>query len=213
MPYRKRIFKKKTLAPVQKKAVSNMIKRALDNAIEDKVSSDYITGNIGVAGQVLAFGDPTLGTSIDDRIGNTITVKSVEIRGSITRGVTTGVNENNFCRMVIFQWRSMAPTSPVVTDILSLNAASTNIDESSLYITTLNKAYHILYDRTFILSANGDNYAEKFHIKLKRFIKKVEYNSATTKGYNQFHMILWSDSTVANHPYWNIQSKILFEDA
>lgn len=211
MPFKRRTFKKpvRKLAPVQKKAVSKMINKALDTRIEDKYVVQGGPVSPSSVGTIFTFGNPTIGTGVNDRIGNVIHSKRIKARFTVINGTTAGVGEINDCRIMVLQWKAVSPNAPTIPEILTLNGGF--MDSTSLYVNTMSSSFNVLYDRVF--TVNPTDGPKHFSINLSKYIHKISYNSGTTAGYNNFFMLLWSDSSVLNHPIFNFTLKHYFEDA
>lgn len=146
----------------------------------------------------------SIGSSANQRIGDMLTLKTVEIRGFFTlAGVLTLAND----RMVVFQW--VPNTVPVLGDIfqtpLSLLTSQFNGNAPELY--------KILWDSD-ILSLTSTSFNTKaFHMICKVFKDPILYFDppGSTTGGNQLYFMVASD-TAGSSNNAIIQARITYYD-
>lgn len=153
---------------------------------EVKFTDTNMTGSwdaSNAATNVLVVNQCSLGTGANQRIGNVVSCKSLELTGAVYGG-TLQANSPQACRIIIY-WDRQPDPAGVVTTIapsLLLNALPqglTNIQNTDRYV--------IIYDKIFTIGTNaavvgtaGYNQARAFHLFLD--LKGVETRYLTAGG-------------------------------
>jgi hypothetical protein len=176
------------------------------------------------ATNVLVVNQSTLGTGPNQRIGNVVSCKSLEIVGC----VYGGINQPQLpqaCRIMIY-WDRQPDPAGVVTTIapsLLLNAIPqglTNIQNTDRYVIIYDKIFTIAGNQNAGIGSSGFNSARGFHIFLD--LKGVETRYLTAGGAtfpssNSLCVAVMGDSAVApfGNPTWlNLaQSRVRFTDS
>ena len=175
------------------------------------------------AGNVLVVNQVSIGTGPNQRIGNVISCKSLELVGAVYGGVAQPPLPQA-CRIMIY-WDKQPDPAGVVTTIapsLLLNAIPqglTNIQNTDRYV--------IIYDKVFTIggnqppnASNGFNSARAFHLFLD--LKGVETRFLTAGGAtfpstNSLCLAVMGDSAPAvnGNPTWiNLaQTRVRFTDS
>ncbi len=149
----------------------------------------------------------TGGTTFSARIGDDVTLKSVEFLLEAQPHLTTPLEAH--CRMIIFRWNQ--DVAPIAGSILLQDASA--LAPVGLFNTTTNdKKYTILYDRMFNIvpdtSASHVMFRKKIALKNKALWKSAT-STAILRG--QIFCTLKSD-LAANGPDIHIQLRVKYSD-
>jgi len=143
------------------------------------------------------------GDTDNTRNGDTILVKSIQIKGIITIQQPL-----NVVRVIVFQWKPRNTPVAVITDQgprfekILLNGLGAAPDPWSYYTKDYASQYRILWDKTFILIGNSStadypNTTMSHRYFTKRVvpkIKKLQFDSGTADGFNQIFIGYISDA-------------------
>ncbi len=211
MPFKKARSGMRRRFPLTKSqiaAVSRIANRNLNKRIEKKYFTNYAAGSRDWSGAVYSITDIPQGDTDTTRDGDSLFLKSVQLRYSVVAGDTT-----NLVRLVMFQY--LDDTTPTVSNILNsgyLGAAGAPLtpfhhDERS--------KYRILYDSgPMSVDTYNPQLVRKVFVKNnKKMVNQIRYNGGTTTGSNKIYLIELSDSGAASHPSFNTISKVNFNDS
>lgn len=213
-PYRRRRYNRRRYNRRYKSNNSNykMIKRVAQQQINKNLETKWILtpqpgGAVPAASPVIgAFNSPPQGTTVNERTGNDIRVKSLQIKGHFELGAAN----TNLVRFIVFQWLSKSPSSPVITDILTPSISSMYVN--SLYSKVWGSSFRVLYDRRWQIT-DDNNEIQPFSVKITKFpFRDIEFNPGTTVGYNQLYYIYMSDEDL-NSPSIQFQARMNYTDA
>jgi len=213
--YKKR-YTKKTYKP-RRKTRTNMrtmvkktVKREMSKNIETKFIVGEFTGAITDSVNFNRVSTPAVGTGDNERIGDTITVKSLYINYSFIADDTT-----NLVRLIVFQWFQDSSNNPPVA--ASILEASASIHVQAPYSMNNSQNYRILYDRTHTLSTDGSSrvvLAKKYITKIP--CRKIVFTNSSGNSANikkgQIYVLEVSDSSVSG-PDLSCVVKLNYTDA
>lgn len=188
-----------------------MIKAELKKNIETKYSNqNHSLVSVDNTGVIYDLTPIPQGTQDIQRIGDEITVKSLQVRLNAIAGDVT-----NFLRMVIFQWIPNDANPPTVANILNGQGGTVALVSAYYQNDTLGNNYIVLYDKVFTMSQTGNTAAisRNLYCPMKYAKKRVQFNAATTEGQNKFYVILVSDSAAASHVGIDLVTRMTFSDA
>lgn len=147
------------------------------------------------------------GTSEQDRIGNSILARNVNIRFSYTPNFTSVAFQ--LYRVILFVDKQQAGTAPTAAQLFQ---TPSNLD------TPFNKnftdRFAILKDKRFNIAQQGSQTmsVQKWFRKLEFHIRYVGTSSASASmGNNSLYLLLWSNA-VTNPPTYNLYSRLNFTD-
>lgn len=216
MPYarrnRKRVVRRK---PVQEKRIRKVVKSELKREIEHKWYDRVSTGNADNAS--LAVANPMTGfvrgTGVNNYIGSSIKVTSLEIRGQLIAADPPG----NTMRMIITQDKTTSTTGPTLGTLLNTTLGAPAI------IAPFNKDYSDTYtlikDKVFLLTNDGAGASNFLPRNFRIFIsgKKLRQLKFTAGAGNADAGAIWvsfvSDSAVASNPTWSMTFRVNYTDA
>jgi len=159
---------------ITKKAV----KKIVEEAIQNEIKYNDFTGNVsGTVGGIQAFTLPTIGTAVDERIGEAIKLDHIDMRISYDQTETTafsGVTASaTFVRLTIIQ--IIGEEVPTADDIYDNSATVAGIMVSPFSYANKDKMFHVLFDEVFCLDTfNRSVFKSK---RLIPRIKKMRYDS------------------------------------
>ena len=139
--------------------------------IDTVVATQFDSGN-SAANNVITLCSCTNGTGVNQRIGNSISLKSLEIVGAVYGG-TLQTNQPQACRILVVWDKQPDPAAiPTAPAPSLLNSAT----PAGLINITNTDRYTIIYDKLFTIGstagAQGFNAARAFHIKCD--LKNIE---------------------------------------
>lgn len=167
------------------KSVKTYVKKALDERIEDKFALiDYasLTPTVNGSNSFFLLNHSTQsvqGSGGDERIGDQILNKSVEVRIAIY-GVDA-VHDGNV-RFILFRFKDPNSTAPIVGYLMT-DTAGAGIDRPLHAKSKLSEHVEVLMDKTYAVQCIGNITAEsnKNHYVIKR---KLNFKTRFNRGVN-----------------------------
>lgn len=153
------------------------------------------------------------GDTDSTRSGDRITIKSLQLRGTLTVADT-----HNIMRIIIFQYLGDdAVAVPTSGQVLEAPYYGTYNHVNSPYAKDfVGYKTIVLWDSTYVL--NQDNQAKQFQIMLTaaNFRKKakpyIQYQGGTSNGVGNIYLMAVSDSGAATHPSLSFASRLRYID-
>ena len=198
---------KKALGSKQKKEVRKIVKSTLSSQAEDKFHEQNEIITVSSGGQVHRLDAIAVGTTQNERIGNTIRFKKMVVRQEFTVG-----DEFNIMRTIFFVWKEQSV--PNTASILS--ATQTNTPWLANYNYSQRKNYTILSDRLTTLFKGGDsiartrNYTKRWKNGLKSVLEGDTSTSLSTNA--NLWVLNISDSGVNPSPQYRFAMHLFYED-
>lgn len=167
------------------------------------------------AGQQYAISAIPQGNTDSTRSGDSVSLKTVEVRGELYLQGTGGTNDfTNQVRVVVYMWHPVSTgAAPVPASIFQdFSVAQSGV--MSAYSWDSKPQFSVLYDRNFALSGNGPSDLF-FHFKKSFGAGHLATwaNSSTTLQSDGLFVIVISDSLVATHPLHNIYTRVTYLDS
>jgi len=173
-----------------------------------------IKTEVSNAGQpiLLAGSDITEGTSVNDRIGDKISLESLYLNYTFNMQLSalTPNDNTNFCRLIIFQWKDNVTATDPNTGLILKNPTNFN----SVYSHANSQSYNILFDKIVGLGQDSNQtFVGKVMInsKSRKMNKSIVFNG-TIPMKNAIYFIALSDSSAATHPILVLNSRVYFTD-
>jgi len=176
----------------------------LDKAIERVVSANLeikyrdtalAYTNINASGNLASLCEIPQGITETTRVGDSITLRKVEIRVSGYQNNTTSVQFPNLVRVIIFRYATNTALggAPVSTSVLTY-ASTLDIGASitSLYNTqsAQDGSVQILHDSYHQTSLNSNSFAYQWEMNLD---SEITYNPALLTGAGKLHVLVLAD--------------------
>lgn len=181
-------------------------KKAISNTAETKFFNEYTwasgatsTSTAGV-GCLTNIPQETSGALDTVREGDEVYIKSFQCRLYFTVADTY-----NVFRFILFQWNQ--DDTPVLADILQ----NTTYPLTAQYRKDTNRHYKILADKTIVVDTYNPTKYYKFNI-IRGFKRRIKFDAGTTTGQNKIYFLNVSDSGVASHPSYYMQSTVNYMD-
>lgn len=168
----------------------------------------------GSGGALLTHLTPVVqGVADNQRVGDQLTLNSINIRGVMLSGDGATANRFNDIRIVVFQYKD-SDMNPLVSEMFLSNTVTSAAAQNAYSNRNIDylAEYNFLYDKTYHLDyglQNASNYGQTgilskhFEIKvpLKWVKKKVQFTAATTNTVNGIWlMAIGSSASVATNP-------------
>jgi len=171
-----RVFRKKSSNKdlVTKQIVKSMI----NNALHNEVRYVDFTGNVsGTVGGIQAFTLPTVGTAVDERLGDAIRLTHIDMRISYDQTETTQFSSitgsATFIRLSIIQ--IIGEEVPTADDIYDNSATVAGIVVSPFSYANEGKLFHVVHDEVYHLdSFNRGVFSAK---QLRPRITRLRYDT------------------------------------
>lgn len=189
--------------------VKAYVKREISGSQEVKVFNDPgLSTTADVSGSMAGLvGGIVQGTAEDERVGDTIRVSALKMKGYIA----LGDSQNRF-RLVIFQWHpDTASETPTVAKILTTSSTYA-LGPNSLPNYFQRSKYKILYDKSVVLHADRPEVPFAVNIYKKR-MRPVTFNVGAATGRNTLWYLIISDSSAATHPSISFDYQLHYTDA
>jgi len=214
---KKRSFKKpvrKAPRMVQRSVLKSIVETTVRRNLEVKYHrTDNSTTIPTGAPTIVALSDVVQGTTDITRIGDSITLQSLEGRYYFSARSNAGNTINyvspSYTRCMIVQW--FPSTSTVVgTDILQ----TSYVLDFPTHDTR--QQFRVLYDKMFHVTAGTSDQARmgSFRVSFnKSRSKKIQYVGGGTTGSNKIFALFWSNNDgVASVPSYSMCCKLTFSD-
>lgn len=214
-------YKRRTKKSTKKLVTVESMKRYMDRQIEDKLDYGYMTTTFPLISnawiELDLFSLMGQGVTLNTRVGNTIRVKSVHIRGVLKQGSNGGVNDDSY------NVTRICLTKIETADLTPFTTAAYTIDSMLLADSGCTGLKKVLYDKYIPMEACAGAPAVAMTPSVKsiniykRFKNPIKVTfSNNNAGSNNIRLFLSmiSDSVAAPSPsfvcgYW----KIIYEDA
>lgn len=150
------------------------------------------------------------GTDYNERVGNKISVKGINIRLMVFSPSATP--NYNTLRIIVFRQRDQG--TPSVSSILDLTTA-TQIRHLSQLSSSFKGSFHILYDNTYQVSFKAGSdlpfiHTDKFYISR---VGNAEWTTSAGNAGGQVYMLAISDSAIIDAPDLSYTARIRYTDA
>lgn len=226
MPYRrkKRTMKRRrprtTIATVNRK-VNSLIKK------QEKKYADAILNYNGVdntgAVNLLNINNILEGVGDTDRIGQKITLKSINIKGQLVVGHGVAFDDFNQMRIMLVKYMTHGSTIPPISAILQYHDPATYSNEvqmNSVYKKNSTFKFKILYDKVHLLgyklghNASTHTYTPKrFKISCKVTNGDLHYTDLANPTGWSYALMYFSDSAAVSNPSISFVSRVTFVDS
>lgn len=194
----------------------------LGRQIETKYCDTTASALTGVTytGALIPFSPPAAGTGVNQRVGDKVTVKELQLKYEVV-----GYDTTNLLRVLIFKWNNDDSVySPGVGSVFGAGDLATGYAPLSRYNwdNLKGKDFEILYDECHALSFNNTTAApgSECHVKSVRLFGRrlgsvpvIQLNSGAVTGKGNYYVLVISDSAVAGHPKVAYTMRMLYTDA
>lgn len=206
---RRRTYKRRPKKQPTTRTVTRIVKKELSKSVEKKFVLSEFTGAISDNINFNRLNTPGNGTADNERVGDTIYLKSIYYNYSFI--VDDGTN---LVRFMIIQWLNDSSHNPPVGS--SILEGSSTIPVQAPYSMNNSQNYRILYDKTHTLSDTGANRV----IQRRGYITKIpcrkvvftnnDANAANVKK-GQIYLVQVSDSVLSG-PDLSVVCKLNYTD-
>lgn len=198
--------------PVTKQQVQAMI--AGKQTLKFFDNHTYV-GSATSTGINIALSAIPQGNTDSTRSGDSVSLKTLEVRGELYLQGTGGTNDfTNQVRVIVYMWHPVSSgAAPVIASILQDVSVAQSLVMSG-YSWDSKPQFSVLYDKNFALSGNG--VADVFFHFKKSFGSghlATWAGGSTTLQSDGLFMIVCSDSLVATHPIYNFYSRVAYLDS
>lgn len=193
-PIKRKFARVTTSSAKLNKRQARQVKQLITRRQEKKFIDYAVNTSIDAGGSVSSMVAPPLGDEDDERIGDEIYMKNLQLKLAIHAADTT-----NVVRFILVRWLLNSATAvPAVTDILQY----ANYMSPYNWDTRKQGKVQIIYDRiiplTYTGTANVVINTNLYGNKLGP--AKLYMNDTATTGTRQFFWFAITDSVAANHP-------------
>lgn len=182
-------------------ATKNYVKRSIAKNQELKYHiTSFNTVEAAYDNPILsALCNPIQGDGIDQRLGDALKPKSIELRGLIVSQDTTLYQRG---RVVVFQWHQ--DSTPQLDNVMGPDSATpsaTTVWDG--YSVEQRGNYRVLYDSGPInlgfISCNTTDRSRIINIKIKKKMRPIQFYSAGTAGRGQIYAAVYSSAADADN--------------
>lgn len=171
-------------------------------------------GAVSFAGQINALISVGQGSDINQRVGDKITLKHLNIKGTVAYNAAAGaLGANQVCIMVICDTQNNG-AAPAVTDVLSNSAVGTVCAPNAPSVMTNHGRFRIVKRELFTVGGAGPNMLTfDWFIRPRRHQQNVFFNGTLGTSYykNAYYIIAITDVNV-NDPYIGWFSRAAYVD-
>ena len=172
--------------------------------------------NINAAGNVACLTVISQGVTETTRVGDSVTLRRVDLRVSGYQNNTTSVQYPNIVRVIVFRYTTNTALggAPLATSVLTY-ASTLDIGASitSLYNTQSQQdgSVQILHDTYHVTSLNSNSFAYAWSMDLD---SEVTYNPSLTTGSGQLYILVLADDVGLVSPCASVaySARVLFTD-
>jgi len=189
----------------EQQIVTSVIKR-----MEKRKQPKYLAGVFNnTVSSTSVFTDLTggiaQGTTMYQRIGQSIRVQNISLKG-----ILTSVDATQVMRIIIFKWLvSDTSDAPSVSELLD-TAGGTIPDYVAQRLVYRPSRFSILWDKTWTFSSNWQPVQHFDHIV--KLNSEIEFDVGVNTGKNHVYMLTVSDSAVSTHPSAIISTTVHYHD-
>lgn len=207
-PYKKNYVKRQRNAinTRSERKIAKVCKQVIQQHEAQEVEKKYhdlaaAPGGAGSTGVFYSFTSTIPeGTGSEQRIGQQVTVKSLQVRYRLLYQDTT-----NLMRVIIFRWFQQG--TPSLSQILQDTVTVPWISPTN---RLLSEFINVMYDNLVTLDAtNNFQYVDKIFIKKNM---NVTFDDAGNPDYGHVYMLVLSDSAAIPHPTIEFYSRVRFTD-
>lgn len=185
-----------------------MVKSMISQPVEHKYFDQSLQSGAVVAGNIYNISDITQGTQVTQRLGQQVTLKSIDLRMSFS--INANVNQAQI-RCILFLDKQ-GYNAAAVTDVLQAGLVGTSYTDICPYEWNYRKRFRILHDEVVPLAKGGSNAYSFRHLKLGLNINSQHIGASTTFT-NQIYLIfIGSETNVLNISSFQYHSRIEFTD-
>jgi len=154
------------------------VKKIIESQLHNEIKYNDFTGNVsGTVGGIQAFTLPTIGTSVDERIGDAINIDRIEMRIAYDQTEPTAFSaitaSATFIRLSIVQ--IIGEEVPTLDDVYDNFATVAGVMVSPFSYSNEGKLFHVLFDDLICLDTfNRSTFREKI---IRPKIKKMRYDT------------------------------------
>lgn len=185
------------------------VRSVIKGMAEKKFFNYFLNANPGAfatAPVIAPMGNPTIGTSDSNRIGDQITMLTARIRYSLELADTT-----NAVRVIILAFKDVNFAAFTMSDLMNTIGSSTEEQEvMSYYNRDQLTRFQILYDKIHFLDEFHPYLQQDLVIKLKDM--KQQFVGGSQDCSNQIFIVAYSDSAAATHPQLQVSARFTFID-
>jgi len=203
----RRVYRKKQNTSKLTKIVKKQIQRY--NHVETKNFDQYSSTTISSLGYIVNITDIVQGSSSNERIGNVVTLKDLEVRAYFT-STNFGLSPWYSIRFVVVLDK-MGMNFPTVSEIFEPVYLNTGYAPLATINENYRARFRILTDRTIRLNPETDTLV---NMRIKKSLNVQSYNIGTSTTFkNQIYLVaLSSETNLLALPLVNWTSRILFTD-
>lgn len=203
---KRRQRRKRTVMSKVAKLVDRKIAKNTELKFIDLSSAAQTVSDAGLITDLTQIGQ---GDHDDQRTGDKVTLKSLDLRMNFVAGDAT-----NVMRLIIFRWKQYSGSvAPTQAQLMEYGTAVGIIAPLSTYHHDFRGAFQVLHDKTIYLNAvSKPQVGHRVFLDLKK-LPKINFVSTGTTGQNKIYMYLVSDSAAATHPNINIIVRTNFVDS
>lgn len=211
--YKRKNSRTKTIVKYQ---VQQELKRVAEKKFYDE---NYNIANLSLAGNMEAIVEPGQGTQSDERVGDKITVTSLQMTVRLFSPGLATTAPYNTTRIIIFIWFPI--TTPTVADILQVNTINYAVLCPFNYFNRKNRK--ILYDKVVDqYYVNANNFAQDpsktidIYMPMNKKNRKNEiiFDPGTGAVTNQIYTLIISDNNGVANTQWSayVATRVNFLD-
>lgn len=222
----RRVYRKTTkkATPVVAKSIKKYVTKAIDRTIEDKriaYSLPSVMNSVSNTWTELDLCTAIAeGVTLGDRVGRSIRIKSIRIRGVLANGSTGTLTDDpyNVMRVILGRFQTTVAT-PLATASATINSVLRRTDNTRNYLRQLYMDKYIPLEVTSTEKGSGDGYTPQ--LKLFNYYKsfkpalKIEWgDDSVTYPNSRLMFSAISDSTAVVNPGFIAGNlEVLYEDA
>lgn len=212
---RRRLSRGRKLNKRQKREVKSLVVRTIG---PEKKYVDILGGLtlLDTTPDTVCLSTVVAGTGDNQRIGDTLTMKSLRFRCQVLWNSADGpAPAQNLVRVVIYQWRPQAApgTPPPSSGILggSYTPASVFSSVSLPYTWDTRHEYKILMDAMIPVDLY---HCQRWKTKtIYKFSRSIQFAAGTTTGTGHIFLLTLADYTGVNGPTLNYNSRLEYTDS
>lgn len=204
------------LYPSQKKAVTAIVKKQINNDVETKFHEERYTTNPDnsalSANQLFRITNIAQGQTDSTRIGDEVKPTSIRVR--IASQTNLADPELAVLRAVLFQWHPDSVRDPPSFDeILMTPSLATVYAPQSELNHDQRKQFSVLADQMWTINKNGAENAIHLNTLKSRKMRKLQFRNASQDGNEHIYLLIVSDRNILSaEPIVRVSARVNYTD-
>lgn len=191
-----------------KRQVKQVVKSLQTKSVENKYFDQSLSSGVTAVGLLYNISDITRGTDVTQRVGNQVTLKSIEFRLSFS--LNSNVTKAAVRFLVVLDKQGY--NAPVVSDILEPGLINTTYTDIAPYHWDYRKRFDVKKDEVVSLTKGGPQEYTTRHFVMPLNLQSQHIGASTTFKNQLYLLVIGSELNIANISSFQYHSRLIFTD-